>query len=120
MLYYFSGFLKLNQCRVCSFKSAWESELKHHESQVHGLDSHHAAGHTEGPEKKKPARPIPNLIPIQGPSVTKGGQTSPNPESQGRKSDGAMSEKDLNDIYAKSCPNSALKDFASVIGKFKI
>ncbi|KAI5737626.1 hypothetical protein M8J76_015173 [Diaphorina citri] len=51
-----------------------------------------------------------------GPSVTKGGQTSPNPESQGRKSDGAMSEKDLNDIYAKSCPNSALKDFASVIG----
>ncbi|KAI5704842.1 hypothetical protein M8J75_009341 [Diaphorina citri] len=111
-----NGFLKLNQCRVCSFKSAWESELKHHESQVHGLDSHHAAGHTEGPEKKKPARPIPNLIPIQGPSVTKGGQTSPNPESQGRKSDGAMSEKDLNDIYAKSCPNSALKDFASVIG----
>uniref|UniRef100_A0A8D8V6Q7 RE1-silencing transcription factor n=1 Tax=Cacopsylla melanoneura TaxID=428564 RepID=A0A8D8V6Q7_9HEMI len=126
-----NGFLKLNQCRACSFKSAWESELKHHENTAHGLtDSQSQAGGLPDPqasdghpevhsdshefqEKKKPARPIPNLIPIQA-GASKVGPTSPGPES-GRK-EGTMSDKDLNEFYAKSCPNSALKDFASVIG----
>lgn len=117
-----NGFLKLNQCRVCAFKSAWESELKHHESTTHGLADgppqggppDAASGPQDSLEKKKPARPIPNLIPIQGGSKP-GGPTSPGVETRKISDAGPMSEKDLNDIYARSGPNSALKDFASVI-----
>jgi hypothetical protein len=63
------------------------------------------------PEKKKKKRPIPNLIPIQAANP----QSLLKPLAE-RKPHPSMSEKDLNDICAKSCPTSSLKDFASLIG----
>lgn len=59
----------------------------------------------ESDKPKKSSRPIPNLIPIQSASS--------------RRSSGSnsveMSQKDMNEICAKS-QNSALKDFASIVG----
>ncbi|XP_039279826.1 LOW QUALITY PROTEIN: uncharacterized protein LOC111050663 [Nilaparvata lugens] len=104
-----SIFGKRLKCRVCDFRSTWENEMSRHESMVHGL-----------PEKKKSApRPIPNLIPIQNKAVIQPNNVSAKKvvdKILSSKNENPMSEKDLNDIYAKSCSNSALKDFASLIG----
>jgi len=48
-------------------------------------------------------KPLPPLIPLQ----TKGPKPAQTPP---------LSERDLNEICAKSCPTSSLKDFASLIG----
>lgn len=129
-----SVYVKKFKCRVCHYKAAWESEMIRHEVRVHGLES--AA-------KKKPLpRPIPNLIPIQNngsggneggspnstPGKTKPSGKSPVPSTvkngllpgglsyADMEFEKPLTEKDLNDIYAKSCATSSLKDFASLIG----
>lgn len=51
-------YVKKLKCRVCNYRSAWESEMVRHEQRVHGV------GLPE--DKKTQKRPIPNLIPIQG------------------------------------------------------
>ncbi|XP_049800009.1 uncharacterized protein LOC126235329 [Schistocerca nitens] len=95
-------YIKTLKCKSCNFKAAWGSEMARHESKVHGVLTKLT------PPKKFP-RPIPNLIPIQPrASVLKPG-VSPLSEN-------SLSEKDLNEICAKSCANSSLRDFASVIG----
>lgn len=89
-----------NKCKLCNFKSAWESEMTKHEAKVHSIIK-------EPPVKvKKTIRPVPNLIPI---NMHKIHRPSPpeNPEP-------VMSQKDFNEICAKST-NSALKDFASLM-----
>lgn len=100
-----------NKCKLCNFKSAWSGEMAKHEKKAHNI--------VKSPQKnaKKPARPIPNLIPIPSqtsvlkvplrvPLKLSETQTPPEP---------VMSQKDMNDICAKSA-NSALKDFASLFG----
>lgn len=65
-------YIKKLKCRACNYRAAWESEMTRHELRVHGLD-----------EKKcnqKPARPIPNLIPIQNkPGAPQGPPPPPPP-----------------------------------------
>lgn len=51
-------YVKKIKCRVCNYRAAWDSEMSRHELRVHGLNE----------KKKIPARPIPNLIPIQNKS----------------------------------------------------
>ncbi|KAL1498353.1 hypothetical protein ABEB36_009166 [Hypothenemus hampei] len=73
-----------NKCKLCNYKTAWESEMAKHEKQFHNI----------GVETiKKTSRPVPNLIPINKEPV--------------------MSQKDINEICSRSA-NSALKDFASL------
>ncbi|XP_045472161.1 zinc finger protein Xfin-like isoform X3 [Harmonia axyridis] len=89
-----------NKCKLCNFKSAWDSEMTKHEAKIHNIVK-------EQPVKvKKAQRPVPNLIPI---NMHKIHRPSPpeNPEP-------VMTQKDFNDICAKST-NSALKDFASLM-----
>ncbi|KAG5893691.1 hypothetical protein JTB14_017801 [Gonioctena quinquepunctata] len=105
-----------NKCKLCNFKSAWNSEMAKHEKKAHNIDREEIM-----PVIKKPPRPIPNLIPIPAPmSVLKSNQPRPAypllktveiPEP----SEPIMSQKDINDICAKSS-NSVLKDFASLFG----
>ncbi|KAL1123931.1 hypothetical protein AAG570_001701 [Ranatra chinensis] len=93
---------KVIKCRVCEFRADTASEVQKHEQILHNL----------APEKKKAPRPIPNLIPIQT-----GQQSLLKPSTdRPRQPEDSMTEKDLNDICAKSCPTSSLKDFASLIG----
>jgi hypothetical protein len=76
--------------------------------------------------KKRQARPIPNLIPLQQqttpspPSMlrapTLSGQHSPPSSSNQEPDTPVMSEQDINEICSKSS-TSALKDFASLIGE---
>ncbi|XP_044752787.1 uncharacterized protein LOC123312423 isoform X2 [Coccinella septempunctata] len=89
-----------NKCKLCNFKSAWDSEMTKHEAKVHNIIK-------EPPVKvKKAQRPVPNLIPINMHKIQR--QSPPNnPEP-------VMSQKDFNEICAKST-NSALKDFASLM-----
>lgn len=62
-------YVKKLKCRVCNYRAAWESEMMRHEQRVHGID--------EKKNGQKPARPIPNLIPIQ--NKIPGGQQSQAP-----------------------------------------
>lgn len=111
-----SVYVKKFKCRVCHYKAAWESEMIRHEVRVHGLEA--------VPKKKPLPRPIPNLIPIQGggpnkPKTPEGGSPAKNaqfPVTYPEDFERTLTEKDLNDICAKSCANSSLKDFASLIG----
>ncbi|KAJ8958810.1 hypothetical protein NQ318_019568, partial [Aromia moschata] len=105
-----------NKCKLCNFKSAWDTEMAKHERKAHSVDREDAK-----PVIKKPARPIPNLIPIPSQaSALKASTHRPAfpvlktvelPEP----SEPVMSQKDINDICAKS-GNSVLKDFASLFG----
>uniref|UniRef100_A0A1B6M9Q0 C2H2-type domain-containing protein n=1 Tax=Graphocephala atropunctata TaxID=36148 RepID=A0A1B6M9Q0_9HEMI len=64
-------YVKKLKCRVCNYRAAWESEMTRHEQRVHGFD-----------DKKgimKPARPIPNLIPIQNKPSGQGPTPPPPP-----------------------------------------
>lgn len=70
-----------------------------------GVSSSGGGTNTGGSTTSKP--PPPPILKI--PNLVKGRSAHTTPEK-------AMSEKDLNDICAKSCPNSSLKDFASLIG----
>ncbi len=128
-----SVYVKKFRCRACPYKAAWESEMIRHEVRVHGLEA--------APKKKPMPRPIPNLIPIQNNgSGSNGGSTNGNVAGKSGSSksqesspvkngtlpsaasfadaefDKPLTEKDLNDIYTKSCATSSLKDFASLIG----
>uniref|UniRef100_A0AAR5QJC9 C2H2-type domain-containing protein n=1 Tax=Dendroctonus ponderosae TaxID=77166 RepID=A0AAR5QJC9_DENPD len=91
-----------NKCKLCNFKTAWDSEMAKHEKYFHtfGRDANDRA-------VKKAPRPIPNLIPIPFPAKVK----AEFPENR----EPAMSQKDINDICSRS-GNSALKDFASLFG----
>lgn len=80
------------KCKTCDF-SGNLGEVQRHEAAVHGLNDFASS---LGPVKKA-ARPIPNLIPIQGQSVLK-----PASERKGN---------DSNDM------NSSLKDFASIMNE---
>lgn len=105
-----------SKCKQCNFKSAWDTEMAKHEKKAHNIHREDSK-----PAIKKPARPIPNLIPIPAqtsllkvghqrplyPVVLKTAPDIPEP------SEPIMSQKDINDICAKS-GNSALKDFASL------
>ncbi|XP_049857211.1 uncharacterized protein LOC126337007 isoform X2 [Schistocerca gregaria] len=118
-------YIKTLKCKSCNFKAAWGSEMARHESKVHGVLTKLT------PPKKFP-RPIPNLIPIQTrasvPSASKPVPILKIPTIRARDfstsfkpgvsplSENSLSEKDLNEICAKSCANSSLRDFASVIG----
>nr|CAI5838999.1 unnamed protein product [Callosobruchus analis] len=87
-----------------------------HERKVHNIDREN-----HRPVIKKPPRPIPNLIPIPTTAIKH------NPKADASEypvlktveipepSEPAMSQKDINDICAKST-NSVLKDFASLFG----
>lgn len=109
-----SVYVKRFKCRVCPYKAAWESEMIRHEARVHGLDQ----------SKKKPLpRPIPNLIPIQNNGGSKSQETTPTRNgvlpsmAEAGDPERSITEKDLNDLYTKSCSgSSSLKDFASLIG----
>lgn len=111
-----SVYVKKFKCRVCHYKAAWESEMIRHEVRVHGLEA--------APKKKPLPRPIPNLIPIQnnGPPKTPDGSSPPSKSASlsgtpySEEYERTLTEKDLNDICAKSCATSSLKDFASLIG----
>ncbi|PSN41765.1 hypothetical protein C0J52_08854 [Blattella germanica] len=125
-------YIKNLKCQLCNFKAAWEGEMTRHESKVHGM---HRPVVVKPPPKKVP-RPIPNLIPIQNRVTSPGASGSSAslpilriPSIRGRApssvlksqpqsspTESGLSERDLNEICAKSCPNSSLKDFASVIG----
>lgn len=103
-----------NKCKLCNYKSAWDTEMAKHQKKVHNIDRDDLK-----PVIKKPPRPIPNLIPIPSPQVSFKNhliksaypilKTVHIPET----SEPVMSQKDINDICAKSS-NSALKDFASL------
>ncbi|CAH2005433.1 unnamed protein product [Acanthoscelides obtectus] len=87
-----------------------------HERKVHNIDRENHKSVI-----KKPPRPIPNLIPIPTTVVKQNQKTEP-PEYPILKtveipepSEPTMSQKDINDICAKST-NSVLKDFASLFG----
>ncbi|CAG9858694.1 unnamed protein product [Phyllotreta striolata] len=93
-----------NKCKYCNFKSAWDSEMAKHEKRAHNIDREDSK-----PVIKKPSRPVPNLIPIPS-------QVSPLKKPKFELPDPGepiMSQKDINDICAKSS-NSVLKDFASL------
>ncbi|XP_065226531.1 uncharacterized protein LOC135849797 isoform X3 [Planococcus citri] len=110
-----SVYVKKFKCRVCHYKAAWESEMIRHEVRVHGL---------EAPSKKKSLpRPIPNLIPIQG-GGNGGGKNTSNDNSPAKsildEFTGPLTENDLNDMCVKSCANSSLSDFVSLIGADEI
>lgn len=93
------------KCKLCNYKTAWDGEMAKHEQKVHNIVRPEAAKKTI----KKPPRPIPNLIPIPTQtSLIKLKSEKPPPEP-------VMSQKDINDICAKSA-NSALRDFASLFG----
>ncbi|KAJ8916234.1 hypothetical protein NQ315_016373, partial [Exocentrus adspersus] len=107
-----------NKCKQCNYKSAWDTEMAKHEKKVHNIHR----DREETKQVKKPPRPIPNLIPIPSqtsvlkqsikPPVYPVLKTAPElPEP----SEPTMSQKDINDICAKS-GNSVLKDFASLFG----
>ncbi|PNF33783.1 hypothetical protein B7P43_G10226, partial [Cryptotermes secundus] len=123
-------YIKNLKCRMCNYKAAWEGEMARHESKAHGI---HRPISVKQATKKVP-RPIPNLIPIQNKVMPPGSVTSLPilriPTIRGRaatsllkpqqlqtsQQESGLSERDLNEICAKSCPNSSLKDFASLIG----
>lgn len=101
-----------NKCKLCNYKSAWSGEMAKHEKKAHNI--------VKSPQKlaKKPPRPIPNLIPIPSQtSVLKVPLRLPGkpPSEPQTPPEPVMSQKDMNDICAKSA-NSALKDFASLFG----
>lgn len=98
-----------NKCKLCNFKSAWDGEMAKHEQKVHNIVRNDVK------VIKKAQRPIPNLIPIPSQtSVLKlsrpGLSILKAPEIT---TEHTMSQKDINDICAKSA-NSSLKDFASL------
>jgi len=123
-------YIKNLKCRMCNYKAAWEGEMARHESKAHGIHRPVAVKQT----LKKVPRPIPNLIPIQNKVMPTGSVKSLPilriPTIRGRAAtsllkpqqlqtspqESGLSERDLNEICAKSCPNSSLKDFASLIG----
>ncbi|CAH1133376.1 unnamed protein product [Ceutorhynchus assimilis] len=84
-----------NKCKLCNYKTAWDSEMAKHEKHFHNIDR-------EINEKKKTSRPIPNLIPL-------------NQQRAFSIKEPMMSQKDINDICRRSA-NSALKDFAPICG----
>lgn len=90
-----------NKCKLCNFKSAWTGEMARHEKKVHNIVRN------TGKVTKKTPRPVPNLIPIptQSFKTPKLADSPPSPPEP------IMSQKDINDICAKSA-NSTLKDFA--------
>ncbi|XP_017785914.1 PREDICTED: uncharacterized protein LOC108569018 isoform X2 [Nicrophorus vespilloides] len=81
-----------SKCKRCNYKTAWDIEMARHEERVHGQSLNPIPLPTL---KRKPARPVPNLIPIKQPKTE------------------IMSQKDMNEICARS-RNSALKDFAKL------
>ncbi|KAF4522806.1 hypothetical protein B566_EDAN017161 [Ephemera danica] len=112
------------KCNYCSFRAFWEGDILRHENKVHGVDNprnYKAA-------KKRLARPIPNLIPLQQqttppppailriPAMSGSSQRSPVADLQDQFDAPIMSEQDINELCSKSS-NSALKDFASLIGE---
>nr|CAD7268575.1 unnamed protein product [Timema shepardi] len=124
-----SVYIKHLRCRACNYKAAFEWEIARHEGRVHGMVREVPPGAQKTSVKKVP-RPIPNLIRIQSKATPAPSSTSSPlpilriPTVRGRvpaasllkPREPQMSDKDLNEICAKSCPNSFLKDFASLIG----
>lgn len=110
-----------NKCKLCNYKTPWPSEMAKHERKVHNIEKEDGKSLTI----KKPPKPIPNLIPITSQNSVLKVHQSPRslpptypvlktvviPEP----SEPTMSQKDINDICAKSS-NSALKDLASLFG----
>ncbi|KAF2896897.1 hypothetical protein ILUMI_09284 [Ignelater luminosus] len=105
-----------SKCKLCNYKTAWDGEMAKHEQKVHNIIR------ADAPIKnvKKPSRPIPNLIPI--PTQTSVIKLKPEkqpephvPATPVTPLEPVMSQKDMNDICAKSA-NSALRDFASLFG----
>lgn len=90
-----------NKCKLCNFKSAWSGEMARHEKKVHNIVRN------TGKITKKTPRPVPNLIPIP----TQSFRTPKPADSPPPPTEPIMSQKDINDICAKSA-NSTLKDFA--------
>lgn len=123
-----------NKCKLCNYKSAWDTEMAKHERKVHNIIRDNGQQGTSVAVKKTP-RPIPNLIPIQNtvpPSamcassvlkipvvqnrpVTVHGQFLSNVDEYTGSADNVISQKDLNDMCAKSA-NSSLRDFTSLFG----
>lgn len=122
-----------NKCKLCNYKSAWDTEMAKHERKVHNIIRDSLVPNV--PAKKTP-RPIPNLIPIQNslptPTIsansllkvpmvqnrTAGGLYSVLPKADEfavASAESVISQKDLNEMCAKST-NSALRDFASLFG----
>ncbi|XP_046385306.1 uncharacterized protein LOC124155494 [Ischnura elegans] len=130
-------YIKTLKCNYCNFKAAWDGDILRHESKAHGIE-HPKPIPKSSPvvvNNKKCPRPVPNLIPIQGktPAAPVSPSASTNlpilriPTLKGRamneeapsqnEVEVTMSDKDMNAlINAESSRNSALKDFASLIG----
>lgn len=105
-----------NKCKLCNFKTAWDTEMAKHEKKVHNIDR--IKDENKPVISKKSSRPIPNLIPIPSQPLLPKPHTRPLypvlktvviPEP----SEHIMSQKEMSDICAKSS-NSVLKDFASL------
>lgn len=137
-----SVYVKKFKCRVCQYKAAWESEMIRHEVRVHGLDSaakkkplprpipnlipiQNNTGSSSTSSSPTPCSAANSLVNRMKPNPAKNsGSAAPlkNGLAQGGlpladlEYEKPLTEKDLNDIYAKSCANSSLKDFASLIG----
>ncbi|GLV38615.1 uncharacterized protein CBL_05614 [Carabus blaptoides fortunei] len=123
-----------NKCKLCNYKSAWDTEMAKHERKVHNVTRDKGQQATNVAAVKKTPRPIPNLIPIQStlapaamaassalkiPVVqnrpVSTGQYLANVDEYTGSADNIMSQKDLNDMCAKSA-NSSLRDFTSLFG----
>ncbi|KAG8231210.1 hypothetical protein J437_LFUL010907 [Ladona fulva] len=129
-------YIKNLKCNYCNFKAVWEGEMLRHESKAHGIEHPKPMPKTASNSAgKRCSRPVPNLIPIQGKGVPPAipapiGSSSlpilriPNLKcrSSGEEAprsdvEVTMSDKDMNAlINAETARNSALKDFASLIG----
>ena len=53
-----------NQCRFCSFKTVWDTEMIQHEMSIHCYNRTKNNVTETNSNKKKSTKPIPNLIPI--------------------------------------------------------
>lgn len=95
-----------NKCKLCSYKSAWDGEMAKHEKKAHNIirfdekkvtkKNIRADGNSSAQMHTKPSISL-----LKAPEIA---TTEP-----------IMSQKDMNDICAKSA-NSALKDLASLFG----
>lgn len=140
-----SVYVKKFKCRVCQYKAAWESEMIRHEVRVHGLEAaskkkplprpipnlipiqgggngsggNSNGNSSNGGRKGSPGRngrSSPSCSRFQSISSTSSPLASGFGEATMEVDNKPLTEKDLNDIYAKSCATSSLKDFASLIG----
>jgi len=76
----------------------------------------HSAASTPTGSTTSASKAKPNMIKSSACSLMKNGNVLPDGLNLDLEYDKPLTEKDLNEIYSKSCATSSLKDFASLIG----